>query len=368
MKIQVPSIQRLAAIAMLLAMLIVRPATACTGLRLIAADGGAVVGRTMEFGFNLDSKALVIPAGLRLSNTLADPASGMSYEAEYGLVGANVLGMEAIVDGVNEKGLYVGSFYFPGYAGYAAPNIEQRAKTLAPQDYGMWLLATCADVEEVKRNFDKVILVDRPIEQLGGESFAAHFVVHDHTGASVVIEPIDGGLRIYDNPLGVITNSPTFDWHLTNLRNYINLTVSNVPPVKVDDIRLSAFGQGSGLHGLPGDSTPPSRFVRAVAYSQAANQLKTAAETVKQVFHLMNVFDIPVGSIRDHEAKKVTEDYTLWTSVADLKNVQWLYRTYDDQSIRSIDVRQALDAAKGEMQVIEMESNQVIKDVSTAFN
>ncbi|WP_202594960.1 choloylglycine hydrolase family protein [Blastopirellula marina] len=368
MKTSHGSMTRVGLVAALLTALIAQPTLACTGLRLISADGGAVVGRTMEFGFNLQSQALVVPAGHHLSNTLVDPTQGLSYTAKYGFVGANVLGMQVIVDGVNEKGLYVGSFYFPGYAGYAQPGPDNQARALAPEDYGMWLLANCASVAEVKQLYNHVVLVPRPIEQLGGDSFAGHFVVHDSTGASVVIEPIDGGLRIYDNPLGVITNSPTFDWHLTNLRNYINLTVSNVPTVKLDEIDLAGFGQGSGMRGLPGDSTPPSRFVRAVAYSQAANQLKTTTETVKQVFHLMNVFDIPVGSVRDHDGQKVTEDYTLWTTVSDLKDIRWMFRTYEDQSIRSIDVRAALDAAKGKLQVIEMTGPQPITDVSTDFH
>lgn len=365
---QFRTLTRVGIIATLLTALVVQPIHACTGMRLISADGGAVVGRTMEFGFNLQSKALVMPAGLMLSNTLVEPSQGMSYKSKYGFVGANVLGFEMIVDGVNEEGLYVGSFYFPGYAGYAKLSPDNKDRALAPQDYGMWLLANCASVEEVKSRYADVVLVDRPIDQLGGDSFAGHFLVHDSSGASVVIEPIDGGLRIYDNPLGVITNSPTFDWHMTNLRNYINLTVSNVPTVKLDDIHLAGFGQGTGLHGLPGDSTPPSRFVRAVAYSQAANQQKTAEETVKQVFHLMNAFDIPVGSVREQDGKQVTEDYTLWTTVSDLKNVRWLFRTYEDQSIRCIDVRKALQAAGGKKQVIEMTSKQPIDEVSTDFN
>jgi choloylglycine hydrolase len=138
--------------------------------------------------------------------------------------------------------------------------------------------------------------VPNPIKEIGGESFPGHFVVHDSTGASVVIEPVDKTLKIYDNPLGVMANSPTFDWHVTNLRNYVNLTTTNVPPIEMSGIKLSQFGQGSGMRGIPGDFTPPSRFVRAVAFSQSAEKLATAEETVPQVFHIMNAFDIPVLS------------------------------------------------------------------------
>lgn len=321
----------------------------------------------MEFGVDVESDVLVVPAGTELTNTLADPSKGMHYQAKYGFVGANVLGMKAVVDGVNEKGLYVGGFYFPGYAEYAKPMPETEERALAPEDYGAWLLANFATVAEVKANYDKVVLVPKPIAEIGGESFPGHFVVHDSSGASVVIEPMDGKLKLFDNPLGVITNSPSFDWHLTNLRNYINLTATNVPPVDAGGIRLTQFGQGTGLHGIPGDFTPPSRFVRAVAYSQAAQKLATADETVPQVFHLMNSFDIPVGAVRDVHEGQVHNDYTVWTSAADLKNMRWLYRTYKDQTIRSVDVRKALDAAAGQPRLIEMDSSQPIQDISTSF-
>jgi choloylglycine hydrolase len=212
-------------------------ADACTGIRLIAKDGGVVVGRTMEFGFDVKSNVIVVPSGTKLTNSLPDKSQGMQYTSKYGVVGANILGMKVIVDGVNEKGLYVGGFYFPGYASYADPDSKNAARALAPEDYGVWLLANFASVEEVKANFDKVVLVPNPIKEIGGESFPGHFVVHDSSGACVVIEPVNKTLKIHDNPLGAMSNSPAFDWHITNLRNYINLTATNVPPVAVGDIK-----------------------------------------------------------------------------------------------------------------------------------
>ena len=342
-------------------------ADACTGLRLIAGDGGVVIGRTMEFGFDVQSDAVVVPAGTELSNSLADPSQGMRYTSKYGMVGANILDMKIIVDGVNEAGLYVGGFYFPGYAEYAEPDPSYANRSLAPEDYNTWLLANFASVAEVKAHYNDVVLVPNPIAAIGGESFPGHFVVHDSTGASVVIEPIDGTLKIYDNPLGAMSNSPTFDWHMTNLRNYINLTATNVPPVDASGIRLAQFGQGSGLRGLPGDFTPPSRFVRAVAFSQFVQQLPTAEETVPQVFHLMNAFDIPVGAVQDVQENETHNDYTVWTSVADLDNLRWAIRTYTDQSIRSIDVREALAAAGNQVKVIELDSEQPVENISTQF-
>ena len=340
---------------------------ACTGIRLVAEDGGVVVGRTMEFGFDVQSNVVVVPAGTELTSSLADKSQGMRYTSKYGMVGANILGMKVIVDGMNEKGLYIGGFYFPGYASYTDPDPKNASRALAPEDYGAWLLANFASVEEVKANFDKAVLVPNPIKEIGGESFPGHFVVHDSTGASVVIEPVDKALKIHDNPIGAMSNSPTFDWHITNLRNYVNLTATNVPPVDIGKIRLTQFGQGTGLRGIPGDFSPPSRFVRAVAYSQLAKKLPTSQETVPQVFHIMNAFDIPVGAVRDVNGDEIHYDYTVWTSASDLKNIRWAFRTYNDQSIRSVDVRAALAGAGGKVKIIEMDSKQPIEDVSTEF-
>jgi choloylglycine hydrolase len=183
----------------------------------------------------------------------------------------------------------------------------------------------------------------------------------------VVIEPLDKSLKIYDNPLGVVTNAPTFDWHMTNLRNYVNLTVDNVPPIDLGGIKLAQFGQGSGLRGLPGDFTPPSRFVRAVAFSQSALPSDTAAQAVLQVFHILNNFDIPYGAVRDLEGGRIHAESTTWTSASDLKNLRWYFRTYGDQSIHSVDVAKSLAAAQGKIRFIKMDAQQPIIDVSTEF-
>jgi len=295
---------------------------ACTGIQLVAKDGGVVAARTLEFGFDLQSNVLIVPAGTAFTGSTPDGAKGIRYETKYGIAGANAVGLPVIIDGLNEKGLYVGIFYFPSFASYPEATRENQSRAMAPHEYATWLLGNFATVEEVKANFDKVVLLPVVLDAIK-QAPPVHFVVHDRTGKSVVFEPIDRKLRIYDNPLGVVTNSPTFDWHMTNLRNYINLIAINVPQVDLDGLKLAQFGQGSGMHGLPGDFSPPSRLVRAVAFTQAAPRSETAQETVLQAFHILNNFDIPVGAVRDLDEHGYTVDYTLWTSVSDLKSLTY---------------------------------------------
>jgi choloylglycine hydrolase len=345
---------------------LVAAAQACTGIRLIAKDGGVVAARTLEFGLDLHSDVLVVPAGTALTGTLPDGGKGISYTTKYGFLGANAEGLPAIVDGLNDQGLYVGLFYFPDYASYPDATKDNASRAMAPYEYADWILGNFATIDEVKANFDKVALVPVVIAAIK-EVPPVHFVVYDRTGKSVVIEPLNKTLKIYDNPLGVMTNSPTYDWHMTNLRNYVNLTATDVPPVGLGGLTLAQFGEGSGLRGLPGDFTPPSRFVRAVAFSQSALPSDTAAQAVLQAFHILNNFDIPYGAVRDVQGGQMHAESTTWTSASDLKNLRWYFKTYGDQSIHSVDLATAIAAAKGKIKVIKMDLPQPIDDVSTDF-
>ena len=346
------------------------PSFACTGISLKAGDGAAIRGRTLEFGFPMQSKVIVIPAGKDFAGTLPDGGEGLVYKSKYAIVGANALGLPVLLDGINDQGLSVGLFYFPGYAKYTEVTPENASHALAGYEFGIWALANFATVDEVREAVKSIVLVPTPAPGLGSPQGAvpgAHFFLQDKTGKSLVVEPVDGTLKVYDAPLGVMTNTPTYDWHMTNLANYINLSVKDVESAKVGPVTINAFGAGAGLAGLPGDFTPPSRFVRAVIFSQSAAPNATADDAVLSAFHILNQFDIPKGSLLNSAGGETLNEITEWTSVADLKNLRWYFRTFEDQSIHMVDLKQAVKAAKGEMATIEMEgTKQPINNVSSA--
>jgi choloylglycine hydrolase len=315
-------------------------AQACTGIRLTAQDGTVVHARTLEFGIDIHSDVLVVPRGYARTGTTPDGKEGLAWKTKYASVGLNGVGLPFLFDGLNEKGLAAGSFYFPTSAGYMPYKATDAGKTMAIWEVGSWMLENFASVEEVKANVGKIVV---PAVLFAGWGFApeAHLVVHDASGKSIVIEYVGGKLNVYDNPLGVITNSPAFDWQMTNLRNYVNFSMTNVPPVKLGSVTLEPFGQGSGMLGLPGDFTPPSRFVRAVAFSHSVLPSKTGHDAILEAFHVLNQFDIPKGAAREHEKDahgNVLADYTLWTSAADLKTKRYYFRTYDNSQIRMLDL------------------------------
>ncbi|WP_395666149.1 linear amide C-N hydrolase [Methylocella sp.] len=327
---------RLRVVALLACGLAAAPALACTSFLLKAKDGTPVYGRTMEFGLDLESSVFVAPRGYAYDTQRPQGAAGPKWRVRHAYVGVTALGLPFVADGMNEKGLAVGALYLPGFAGYAAPSPANTGRAYAPYEFASWLLSTFATVAEVRAGLDGVEIAALPTP---GSSFVLplHFTVHDASGASLVIEPIDGKLKVHDNPLGVLTNAPTFDWHLTNIRNYVKLSPVAAPPLKIMGETFAPLGEGSGLLGVPGDVTPPSRFIRALGFAVSAEPGADGPQTVRVAEHVANNFDIPAGLVRDPE-KGAPRETTQWTAIADLRARKYYIKTYTDQTLREIDL------------------------------
>ncbi len=339
-------------------------ADACTGITLKAKDGSVVHARTLEFEVDMQSNVLVVPRGYKRQGSTPDGKNGIKWASKYASVGANGSGVPWIFDGFNEKGLSMGLFYHPTTAKYMPYKKSDAKKTLAVWELGSYILENFATTKEVKENIHKVVVPEVVFEKWGF-SPPVHFIVTDAKGESIVIEFLNGKMRVFDNPLGVITNSPSFDWHMTNLRNYPNIGATQPKTRKVGGIELKPFGMGAGMVGLPGDFTPPSRFVRAVAFSVSRIPTKDGIETVLQAFHILNNFDIPKGSVREAHRDKygnIIADFTTWTSASDLKAKKFYFRTYDNSQIRMVDLNKMdLDAKK--IVTIPMSGKEVIKEL-----
>jgi len=140
----------------------------------------------------------------------------------------------------------------------------------------------------------------------------------------------------------VLTNSPSFDWHLTNLRNYVKLSAHDAPLLTVNGQTFGPLGQGSGLLGIPGDPTPPSRFIRALGYTLSVQKVPSGVESVRLAEHILNNFDIPRGWIREETGKdsgKSPLENTQWSTIADLANKTYYVKTDEDQVLRAVDLK-----------------------------
>ncbi len=314
---------------------------ACTGITLRALDGSVVFGRTLEWGaFDLKSRLSVIPRGYQYTTHMPDGKAGLAWTGKYGVVGIDGVGKDIIIEGMNEKGLAVGLFYFPGFAVYDTYDPSHAAQSIAPTDIGQYLLTTCASVDQVRAAISKVRVVP-VVEPALGFAAPVHFIVTEPSGKAIVIEYLKGKLNIFDAPLGVITNAPSYDWHETNLRNYINLSPVGLPGKNIGDLNFKPLGGGSGMIGLPGDFTPPSRFVRAVAFSKTARPTATGAETIYEIFRILDNFNVPLGAAEGSGGEDKTlgmRSATIWTSASDTRDKIFYYHTQHDRRVRMVDL------------------------------
>lgn len=319
-----------------LSMLCINHTTACTDFTIATADKAIINGRSMEFGLVLNSNIIVFPRGEKHTSKTPNGKDGTQWTSQYGFVAADCLGLGFPIDGLNEKGLSIGFLWLPGTQ-YQEPKPSDADKTLAIEDLGFWLLGNFMTVSEVNVAIKNMFIWSHEFPQINGIP-PLHIAIHDAQGNNLVIEFVDGVMKVYDNPNSVLTNYPTFDWQIINLRNYINLTAINKGSVNLSGSILGPTGEGSGLLGIPGDWTPPSRFVRITAFKSFAKLAENSTEGVHLAAHLLNTVDIPKGNIRSAKGE-ATADFTQWVVIKDLTNRMFYFRSYDNLDLKVIDLK-----------------------------
>lgn len=317
---------------------------ACTNFLIKAKDGTLVNGRSMEFAQPMmASLAIVHPRGEAVQSTAPGGKKGLAWTSKYGFVMTTSMGKEGPNDGLNEKGLSLGFLWFPETR-YQDISPDESGRAIEILDFASWLLGNFSRVDEVKPALNDVLVWGQVNPLLKGVP-PLHVALSDATGKSLVIEFADGKMNVYDNPFGVLTNSPAFPWQLTNLRNYVNLDAVDAKAIVTDGVTLPPTGHGAGMLGLPADSTPPSRFVRTFFNTRFAAPAKDAPAAVNLALHILNAVDIPQGTDR-LSGKTMTGDLTQWTVIKDLTNRVLYFRSYFDLSPKAIDLKK-LDFSPG---------------------
>lgn len=314
----------------------------CTSFVIKAQDGSPIYGRTMEWGgFDLNSELILVPRNTSFMATLMGKKQGLAWKNKFGFIAINAVHLPIVADGMNETGLTIGVLYMPGFAQYQEMVDGEESNTLNNTDLPAYILGQFDNVEDIKATLPKLrVVLNEDNAKAFGAPIPLHWIVTDNVGKSIVVEYIDGQLHLHDNKIGVMTNSPGYDWHLLNLRNYSNLQAQDITgPREINGVNLAPFGVGSGMHGLPGDFTPPSRFVRAVAFTQTMLPFADADSGIPQIAHLLANFDIPIGLVREGMSKgNVVAGQTQWTVIGDIRNKRYYYWTEHNRRMRVVNL------------------------------
>ncbi|NGU66751.1 choloylglycine hydrolase [Clostridium perfringens] len=303
----------------------------CTGLALETKDGLHLFGRNMDIEYSFNQSIIFIPRNFKCVNK----SNKKELKTKYAVLGMGTIfdDYPTFADGMNEKGLGCAGLNFPVYVSYSKEDIE--GKTNIPvYNFLLWVLANFSSVEEVKEALKNANIVDIPISE-NIPNTTLHWMISDITGKSIVVEQTKEKLNVFDNNIGVLTNSPTFDWHVANLNQYVSLRYNQVPEFKLGDQSLTALGQGTGLVGLPGDFTPASRFVRVAFLRDAMIKNDKDSIDLIEFFHILNNVAMVRGSTRTIEEKS---DLTQYTSCMCLEKGIYYYNTYENNQINAIDM------------------------------
>ena len=291
----------------------------CTSVQFADSSGNLYFGRNLDWCNGYGEQLIIAPRN-HVDNTGKQAVIGM---------GIVVGGYPMFFDCANESGLAIAGLNFVGYA-YFPDEPFEGTDPVAPYTFPYWVCSNFHTLGEVTEALSHTTLVNKAYsDQLPISSL--HYMISDATG-SIVVEPREDGLRVYEDPVNVMTNQPPFDWHMENLRNYMNCTSQEIPSVKWGDYEMSAWGVGAGMRGIPGDMYSTSRFVRAAYLNTNYPTKDTEQENVARLFHTLGgtamVEGAGVMSTGKHE-------YTVYTSGYSQREQRYYYNTYLDSSLHT---------------------------------
>lgn len=291
-------------------------------------------GRTLDYEVSYGEEVVVTPRNFPFHFR---HMGGLS--SHYAIIGmATVAGDYPLYyDATNEKGLSMAGLNFPGNADYKP--LAEGKDNVATFELIPWLLGQCATVEEAKAYLARMNLANTPFSPQFPVS-PLHWIIADRDCA-ITVESVREGIRIYDNPVGILTNNPPFDYQMTNLTNFMSL--STEPPENhfSDQLDLTPYSRGMGMLGMPGDLSSASRFVR-VAFTKLHSVSGTSeSESISQFFHILGSVAQQRGCVHMGEGKY---EITIYTSCCNTDRGIYYYTTYENSQITGVDLhRENLD-------------------------
>ena len=243
-------------------------------------------------------------------------------------------------EATNDAGLSMAGLNFPGNADYKS--FEEGKDNITSFEFIPWILCQCATIAQAREKLSRLNLISLPFSQELPPS-PLHWIISGKDG-SITVESVKDGLKVYDNPVGILTNNPTFDYHMTNLSNYMAL--STEPPANnfCESLPLTPYSRGMGAMGLPGDLSSASRFVKAAFTKLNSRCGSSEAESVSQFFHILKSVEQQRGCVHMGEGKY---EITIYSSCCNVDKGIYYYNTYDNSQITAVDMqREDLDSSE----------------------
>ena len=301
-------------------------------------------GRNLDLDYSYNEAVTITPRNFNFKMRCVD-----DLQKHYALIGMATVfdGVPLYYEATNEKGLSVAGLNFPDNADYKP--LDGEKQNVTPFEFIPFVLADCATVDEVKALLPKINLVNICFSD-GLPLAPLHFIISD-CKKSITVECVKDGLKIYNNPVGVMTNNPTFDWHLMNLNNYLNLHNGAMENKLTDKIRDYNYSLGLGALGLPGDFSSPSRFIKATFVKENSPTDLKDFDAVNQFFHILSSVAMPKGCVN---TPRNEFEYTRYSCCCNTKKGDYYYTTYDNSSKVKISM-QDFDLNSSEIFVFQLE-------------
>lgn len=284
-------------------------------------------GRNLDLEYSYNESVVITPRNVPFSFRCVKPMS-----RHYALIGIAVRenGYPLYFDATNEEGLSMAGLNFPGNAVYHDPVPEKY--NITPFEFIPWILGQCKTLFDAKLLLQKLNIVNIPFSEKYPLS-PLHWIIADKSG-SITVESVADGLKIYDNPIGILTNNPPFDYHMHHLAEYLNLTREEPINRFAPHTDIKPYSRGMGAMGLPGDLSSSSRFIKAAFTKLNSVSGETESASVSQFFHILGSVAQQRGCVRVGKVFEVT----LYSSCCNTDKGIYYYTTYENSQITGIDM------------------------------
>ena len=285
-------------------------------------------GRTLDYEISYGDEVVITPRQFPITFR-----NGVELKEHNAIIGMACVmdDFPLYYDAANEKGLAMAGLNFVGNACYRKS--EEGKDNVAQFEFIPWILRQCANVKEARELLNKINITDEPFSK---ELPVAqlHWIISDRD-ESITVESVAGGIKIYDNPVGVLTNNPPFDQQMFQLNNYMNLSPKSPKNLFSDKLSFNMYSRGMGALGLPGDLSSQSRFIRVAFTKMNSLSGDSESESVSQFFHILGSVDQQRGCCELDEGKY---EITIYTSCCNADKGIYYYTTYENHQISGVDM------------------------------